>query len=239
MIELVADAKAIDFNSLRFLVVDDDRDQRYLLSRTLAGMGTGARRRGAVGTRGARPPGSCRARGRHRRDRSPDAGDGRHGARPPHRRAQASRGRDPRQRARRRSAGLRGHDGAGLRRARHRHDREAGDASEVLFGAGPFPRPGGRDARPRPASSSRRRRTTSSAESPPVRSSRSSRRSSSSGAARWSAPKRWHDGGIRREASSGRTYSCRRWRAPGTSTSCRGSCCRCRRWRRAAGAAPI
>jgi EAL domain-containing protein (putative c-di-GMP-specific phosphodiesterase class I)/ActR/RegA family two-component response regulator len=40
MMELVADAKAIDFNSLRFLVVDDDRDQRYLLSRTLSGMGT-------------------------------------------------------------------------------------------------------------------------------------------------------------------------------------------------------
>jgi len=38
--ELVADAKVIDFNSLRFLVVDDDRDQRYLLARTLAGMGT-------------------------------------------------------------------------------------------------------------------------------------------------------------------------------------------------------
>jgi len=40
VMELVADAKAVDFNSLRFLVVDDDRDQRYLLSRTLAGMGT-------------------------------------------------------------------------------------------------------------------------------------------------------------------------------------------------------
>ena len=38
--ELVAEAKAIDFNCLRFLVVDDDRDQRYLLARTLAGMGT-------------------------------------------------------------------------------------------------------------------------------------------------------------------------------------------------------
>ncbi len=40
VMELVGDAKAIDFNSLRFLVVDDDRDQRYLLSRTLSGMGT-------------------------------------------------------------------------------------------------------------------------------------------------------------------------------------------------------
>ena len=40
VIELVADAAAIDFGSLRFLVVDDDHDQRYLLARTLAGMGT-------------------------------------------------------------------------------------------------------------------------------------------------------------------------------------------------------
>ena len=40
MIELVADANAIDFRSLRFLIVDDDQDQRYLLARTLAGMGT-------------------------------------------------------------------------------------------------------------------------------------------------------------------------------------------------------
>ncbi len=39
MIECVADAKAIDFDSLRFLVVDDDHDQRYLVGRTLAGMG--------------------------------------------------------------------------------------------------------------------------------------------------------------------------------------------------------
>ena len=39
VMERVAEAKAIDFNSLRFLVVDDDRDQRYLISRTLAGMG--------------------------------------------------------------------------------------------------------------------------------------------------------------------------------------------------------
>ncbi len=40
MIELVADTTAIDFGSLRFLVVDDDRDQRHLLTRTLSGMGT-------------------------------------------------------------------------------------------------------------------------------------------------------------------------------------------------------
>jgi EAL domain-containing protein (putative c-di-GMP-specific phosphodiesterase class I) len=40
VIELVADANAIDFRSLRFLIVDDDQDQRYLLARTLAGMGT-------------------------------------------------------------------------------------------------------------------------------------------------------------------------------------------------------
>src|SRR5262245_23480072 len=40
MIELVAATAAIDFRSLRFLVVDDDRDQRYLLTKTLAGMGT-------------------------------------------------------------------------------------------------------------------------------------------------------------------------------------------------------
>ena len=41
MIELVAaSTAAIDFGSLRFLVVDDERDQRYLLARTLAGMGT-------------------------------------------------------------------------------------------------------------------------------------------------------------------------------------------------------
>ena len=39
MMELVADAKAVDFDNLRFLVVDDDRDQRYLLTRTLNGMG--------------------------------------------------------------------------------------------------------------------------------------------------------------------------------------------------------
>jgi EAL domain-containing protein (putative c-di-GMP-specific phosphodiesterase class I)/FixJ family two-component response regulator len=39
VIELVADARAIDFTSLRFLVVEDDHDQRYLLARTLAGMG--------------------------------------------------------------------------------------------------------------------------------------------------------------------------------------------------------
>jgi EAL domain-containing protein (putative c-di-GMP-specific phosphodiesterase class I)/FixJ family two-component response regulator len=40
MIELVTNTAAIDFRSLRFLVVDDDRDQRYLLTKTLAGMGT-------------------------------------------------------------------------------------------------------------------------------------------------------------------------------------------------------
>jgi EAL domain-containing protein (putative c-di-GMP-specific phosphodiesterase class I)/ActR/RegA family two-component response regulator len=40
VIELVADTAAIDFRSLRLLIVDDDRDQRYLLARTLAGMGT-------------------------------------------------------------------------------------------------------------------------------------------------------------------------------------------------------
>lgn len=40
MIELVTKTSAIDFGSLRFLIVDDDRDQRYLLARTLAGMGT-------------------------------------------------------------------------------------------------------------------------------------------------------------------------------------------------------
>jgi EAL domain-containing protein (putative c-di-GMP-specific phosphodiesterase class I)/FixJ family two-component response regulator len=40
VIELAADAPAIDFRSLRFLVVDDDRDQRYFLCRTLAAMGT-------------------------------------------------------------------------------------------------------------------------------------------------------------------------------------------------------
>jgi len=41
MIDLVAaSTAAIDFRSLRFLVVDDERDQRYLLAKTLAGMGT-------------------------------------------------------------------------------------------------------------------------------------------------------------------------------------------------------
>jgi len=40
VIELVADTDAIDFKSLRFLVVDDDHAQRYLLCKTLAGMGT-------------------------------------------------------------------------------------------------------------------------------------------------------------------------------------------------------
>ena len=40
VMEPAADATAIDFSSLRFLVVDDDPDQRYLLTRTLAGMGT-------------------------------------------------------------------------------------------------------------------------------------------------------------------------------------------------------
>ena len=41
MIELVAaSTAAIDFRSLRFLVVDDERDHRYLLVKTLAGMGT-------------------------------------------------------------------------------------------------------------------------------------------------------------------------------------------------------
>ena len=40
MIELVTNASAIDFGNLRFLIVDDDRDQRFLLARTLAGMGT-------------------------------------------------------------------------------------------------------------------------------------------------------------------------------------------------------
>jgi len=40
VIELVADTPAIDFRSLRFLLVDDDRDQRYLLVRTLSGMGS-------------------------------------------------------------------------------------------------------------------------------------------------------------------------------------------------------
>jgi EAL domain-containing protein (putative c-di-GMP-specific phosphodiesterase class I)/FixJ family two-component response regulator len=40
VIELVTDGRTIDFKSLRFLVVDDDRDQRYLLVRTLSGMGT-------------------------------------------------------------------------------------------------------------------------------------------------------------------------------------------------------
>ena len=38
MIELVADTAAIDFRSLRFLIVDDERDQRFLLAKTLAGM---------------------------------------------------------------------------------------------------------------------------------------------------------------------------------------------------------
>ena len=46
---------------------------------------------------------------------------------------------DPRQRPRRRAAGVRRDDGAGVRRPRHRHHREAGDAGEVLFGAGPVP----------------------------------------------------------------------------------------------------
>ncbi len=40
VIELAAHAETIDFRSLRFLIVDDDHDQRYLLVRTLAGMGT-------------------------------------------------------------------------------------------------------------------------------------------------------------------------------------------------------
>ncbi len=40
MIELVTNASAIDFGNLRFLIVDDDRDQRYLIARTVAGMGT-------------------------------------------------------------------------------------------------------------------------------------------------------------------------------------------------------
>jgi len=41
MIDLVAaSTAAIDSRSLRFLVVDDERDQRYLLAKTLAGMGT-------------------------------------------------------------------------------------------------------------------------------------------------------------------------------------------------------
>lgn len=39
MIELVAEAKTIDLESLRFLIVDDDSDQRFLLSKTLARMG--------------------------------------------------------------------------------------------------------------------------------------------------------------------------------------------------------
>jgi EAL domain-containing protein (putative c-di-GMP-specific phosphodiesterase class I) len=39
VIERVADAKVIDFDELRVLVVDDDHDQRYLIGRTLAGMG--------------------------------------------------------------------------------------------------------------------------------------------------------------------------------------------------------
>jgi EAL domain-containing protein (putative c-di-GMP-specific phosphodiesterase class I)/AmiR/NasT family two-component response regulator len=39
LMDQVADARVIDFDNLRFLVVDDDRDQRYLLTRTLAGMG--------------------------------------------------------------------------------------------------------------------------------------------------------------------------------------------------------
>jgi EAL domain-containing protein (putative c-di-GMP-specific phosphodiesterase class I) len=41
VIELVSGAISIDVRSLRFLIVDDDGDQRFLLSRTLAGMGAG------------------------------------------------------------------------------------------------------------------------------------------------------------------------------------------------------
>ena len=41
MIELVAKEKGTDIERLRFLIVDDDKDQRYLLSRTLSGMGAG------------------------------------------------------------------------------------------------------------------------------------------------------------------------------------------------------
>ena len=101
--------------------------------------GHGSRRRGALGTRGAGHSGSPGSGGRHRRDRSADARNGRHGAHPPHRRAQASGIGDYRQLPRRRSAGLRRHHGAGVRGKGHRHDREAGDASEVLLRAGPFP----------------------------------------------------------------------------------------------------
>ena len=39
MIKLVAGAGPIDIRSLRFLIVDDDDDQRYLVARTLARMG--------------------------------------------------------------------------------------------------------------------------------------------------------------------------------------------------------
>jgi EAL domain-containing protein (putative c-di-GMP-specific phosphodiesterase class I)/CheY-like chemotaxis protein len=39
VVELVTGATSIDVRSLRFLIVDDDDDQRFLLSRTLAGMG--------------------------------------------------------------------------------------------------------------------------------------------------------------------------------------------------------
>lgn len=41
MIELVADAMSVPLRNLRFLIVDDDADQRYLLARTLNRMGIG------------------------------------------------------------------------------------------------------------------------------------------------------------------------------------------------------
>ena len=40
MMELVANVQAVDFRKLRFLIVDDDQDQRYLVGRTLTGMGS-------------------------------------------------------------------------------------------------------------------------------------------------------------------------------------------------------
>ena len=39
MIELVTDPLSVPFRNLRFLIVDDDADQRYLVARTLNRMG--------------------------------------------------------------------------------------------------------------------------------------------------------------------------------------------------------
>ena len=135
MIELISDKLSVPFRDLRYLVVDDDVDQRYLVARTLNRMGMADVVEASSG-RGAL---DALAQVDKPVDvvisdlQMPDI-DGMELIRRIGERAPAGLG-DSGERARRHAAGFRSDDDAGLRRPHHRHDRETRHPGKALYRA--------------------------------------------------------------------------------------------------------